>query len=184
MDKLEHVLVRRSRRTLDTAGVAEAPARPTIYGETVASIEAIIRDYLGPKLVGLELSDTAGLQNALHSVAGNLTAKGALDIALCEVQAQEEGKTLLEAWRGEKERVRVSYILGLDGVEGLLEEARRVFEQGVSVFKVKIGQDRAHDRQVVEALNVEFAGEGVVLYADANEGLASETAARDLTRLV
>ena len=141
LDKLEHVLVKVETDS-GHSGLAEAPARPTIYGETVASIKAIIRDYLGPKLVGLELSDTAGLQNALHSVAGNLTAKGALDIALCEVQAQEEGKTLLEAWRGEKERVRVSYILGLGGVEGLLEEVRHVFEQGVSVFKVKIGQDR------------------------------------------
>ena len=182
LDRLEHVLVRVETDTGHT-GIAEAPARPTIYGETTTSIEAIVRDYLAPKLVGLELANTSDIQKALHSVAGNLTAKGALDIALCEARAQAEGKTLFEAWRGSQERVRVSYILGLGEIENLLEEARQVFEQGVSVFKVKIGRDRAHDEKVIEALNAEFTGEDVMLYADANEGLEPETAAQDLSRL-
>ena len=182
LDRLEHVLVKVETDT-GHAGIAEAPARPTIYGETTASIETIIRDYLAPKLVGLKLTNTSDIQKALHSVAGNLAAKGALDIALCEARAQAEGKTLFEAWRGERERVRVSYILGLGELEDLLEEARQVFDQGVSVFKVKIGRDRAHDEKVIEALDVEFAGEDIILYADANEGLEPATAARDLARL-
>ena len=140
LDRLEHVLVR-VETDAGHVGITEAPARPTIYGETKASIEAIVRGYLAPKLVGLELTDTSDIQKALHSVAGNLTAKGALDIALCEARAQSEGKTLFEAWRGEQERVRVSYILGLGELEGLIKEAQHVFEQGVSVFKVKIGRD-------------------------------------------
>ena len=182
LDRLEHVLVKVETDT-GQIGVAEAPARPTIYGETTASIEAIVRDYLAPKLVGLELTNTSDVRKALHSVAGNLTAKGALDIALCEARAQSEGKTLFEVWRGSQERVRVSYILGLGEVEDLLTEARHVFEQGVSVFKVKIGRDRAHDKKVIEALSAAFTEEDVILYADANEGLEPETAAQDLARL-
>ena len=65
----------------------------------------------------------------------------------------------------------------------MLREARWVFEQGVSVFKVKIGRDNRLDEQVVRALQSEFAGSDAILYADANEGLSPDTAARDLERL-
>ena len=52
----EHVLVR--VRTDDgITGVAEAPPRPFTYGETQASIVAVIDRVLAPDLVGLRLTE-------------------------------------------------------------------------------------------------------------------------------
>ncbi len=182
--RLEHVLVNvhASGGANDVTGTAEAPVRPTIYGETVASVREIVA-WLESRLTGLSLDDEAGLWDALHSVANNHTARGALDIAVHDARAKASGQTLFEAWRGSSETVRVSFILGIADIDVMLEEARRVFEQGVSVFKVKVGRDKRSDERIIRALRDEFVGEEVILYADANEGLSPDTAARDLERL-
>ena len=182
LEALEHVLVRVVTDE-GAEGVAEAPARPTIYGETVQSIEAIIKYHLAPQLIGLDCMDEAGVEPTLKRVANNHAARGALDIALHEARAKSQGTSLWESYRGPRDEVRVSFILGIGEVKTMLAEARAIYEQGVRVFKIKVGRNTAHDKQVVEALNTEFAGTDVTLYADANEGLMPETAAQELERL-
>ena len=164
-------------------GTAEAPVRPTIYGETAASIQAVIYENLAPGLVGLKTADTAAQQAVLAHIPNNHCAKGALDTALCELRAKAAGQTLFEAERGEREHVEVSFILGIAELDTVLAEAEEVFAQGVRVFKVKVGRSAAHDAQVLGALQHAFVGAGVTLYADANESMNPETAARDLERL-
>ena len=55
----EHCLVR-VRLEDGTLGTAEAPPRPSIYGETIHSIRGII-EYLEPRLCELEIGDTMAL---------------------------------------------------------------------------------------------------------------------------
>ena len=181
LDVLEHVLV--TAITNDGhIGIAEAPVRPTIYGETVASVEAAI-GYLGNKLRSLDIHDTQTIETVLQGLPNNYCAKGALDIALCEARAKTQGRTLFELERGPNESIRVSFILGISDTATMLKEAREIFEAGVSVFKIKIGRDAKQDETIVKTLQHEFAGTDVILYADANEGLLPETATKDLERL-
>jgi L-Ala-D/L-Glu epimerase len=182
LEALEHVLVRVEINDSLT-GYAEAPARPTIYGETSQSIETIIAQYLAPKLIGVDINDEAKLWNVLHSVANNHTAKGALDIALCEARAKSHNSSLFEATKENQEKIRASFILGISDLKTMIKEARAIFDAGVSVFKIKIGRDAKHDEQIVKALQHEFSGTDVILYADANEGLSPDSAAKDLERL-
>jgi L-Ala-D/L-Glu epimerase len=178
---LEHVLV---RVTTDSGhfGVAEAQPRPSVYGETLQSIAAIVKYHLGPKLAGLDVDDRATIEAALGSVANNNTARAALDIAVLQARARSKGRRLFDTYRGPRERVRVSYILGIAETQPMIAEAKRVFEAGVSVFKLKIGRDLNHDEQVLRALDVEFRGGEVIVYGDANERLEPKNAARQLER--
>ena len=183
LTRLEHVLV----SVFDAAGnvgTAEAPVRPTIYGETVAGIEAVICTQLAPALEGLEVTDVGTQGGVLARLPNNPCAKGALDTALCELRAKATGRTLFDAERGNRKRLEVSFILGIDALETMLAEAAHIYEQGVRVFKVKVGRSAAHDADVLGALAHLFSGAGVTVYADANEGLRPETAARDLEHLV
>jgi L-Ala-D/L-Glu epimerase len=182
LERLEHVLVRVETDDGHT-GYAEAPARPTIYGETPQSIEAIIAQHLTPNLSGVDISDEAKLWSILHSVANNHTARGALDIALCEARAKAKGSSLLEATKGKQDKIRASFILGISDLETMVREARAIFDAGVSVFKIKIGRDAKHDEEIVKTLQSEFSGTDFILYADANEGLSAHNAAKDLERL-
>ena len=182
ISSLEHVLI---KVTADNGlwGIAEAPVRPTIYGETVLSIEAIIAEHLAPKLMGISLNDKNAIQEVIYSIKNNNCAKGALDIAIYEVRAETQGKSLFEQYLGSKKSIRVSYILGINDLEPMLEEAKEVHAQGVSVFKIKIGRDWAKDEQIIQALKEEFSGTDVILYADANETLTPENAFERLEHL-
>lgn len=181
-------------------GWAEAPPRPTIYGETIHTIPAVIGDELAPRITGLPvwtdedvlpgalwvMPELQALQNRLHEVKNNHTAKGAIDMALHSALAQHRGVPLLdhlldgEARQGE--RLRVSYILGIGDRESVVAEARRVVDQGVRVLKVKVGRTWEEDIARIRDLQSEL-GPGVDLYADANECLDAPAAAAQLEEL-
>ena len=77
----EHVLVR--VHTDDgVVGVADAPPRPFTYGETQASVIAVIEDIFAPALVGLTLWEREQMQARLGRTVGNPAAKSAVDMAV------------------------------------------------------------------------------------------------------
>ncbi len=177
LDAAEHCLI---RVTLENGlqGLSEAPPRPTIYGETIQSMIGMATHFK-PGLRTLEINDTAGLQNLLDSVPANNVFKGALDMALWDARTKLEGTTLLEALGGPKRQIETSFILGIADAATMLDEARRVVAAGVRVLKVKVGRNTRHDLETIAALREEFGGT-VKLYADSNETLIENTAARSL----
>ncbi len=173
LDMAEHVLLRVHLEN-KIFGQAEAPPRPTIYGETIASIVGIVK-FLEKQLLGLEIEDTASIANALASLNNNNTAKGGLDMACWDARAKAQGKNLFETLAGPQKKLPVSYILGIADQATMLEEAKRVFAAGVRVLKIKVGRNYQHDLEVIAALKTEFGNE-MQLYADSNETLLPETA--------
>ena len=169
----EHCLVR-VRLEDATLGTAEAPPRPSIYGETISSIRGIA-NYLEPRLCEVDIEDEAGIRDALDSVPNNNCAKGALDMALWDARVRARGSSLMAALGGSERRIEASYILGIGTLDTMLLEARRVIAAGVRVLKVKVGRDTKHDLEVIKALRDEF-GSAVKLYADSNETLATQSA--------
>ena len=160
-------------------GIAEAPPRPTIYGETVHSITSIIANELTPRLYNAPVAQAF---NRLHEVKNNQTAKGALDMALHDALAQHYGESLPVYLGATADRIRVSYILGIGERTTVLAEAERVFEQGVRVLKVKVGRNWQADLALIDELQQRF-GDDMLLYADANETLTPPEAATVLSHL-
>lgn len=183
MQEVRHVLVR-VRLSDGSEGWGEAPPRPTIYGETVESIGAIIRQELAPRLLGeaLDESSLPFLHARLHQVKNNQTAQGALDMALHHALANSSRRSLYAQLGAVRSRVPVSYILGLGELDDSLAEAERVVAQGVRVLKVKVGRAWSEDLQRLRLLR-EQLGEGVALYADANECLRPQNARRRLAQM-
>jgi L-Ala-D/L-Glu epimerase len=178
LETAAHCLI---RVTLDNGvqGIAEAPPRPTIYGETVQSMTGIVA-HLEPRLTQLDIGDVAGISNLLSSVPANNVAKGALDMALWDARARTKGQSLLEMLEGDvTRRIEASFILGIAPRDAMLEEARQVIEAGVRVLKIKVGRDTHHDLEIIAVLRAEF-GDAVKLYADSNETLEVHTAAQSL----
>ncbi len=182
MDAVEHVLVRLITDT-GHVGLAEAPPRPTIYGETPESVQVIIQKHLAPRLIGREVAEIEAANRQMAAIANNHTAKGAIDICLHEALAATQGQSLLDALNPPNRRIKVSYILGIADLATMLAEARSVYDRGVRVLKVKVGRNLAADRATIEALQAEFSGSDVALYADANEGLKPDQAAEQLRQL-
>jgi L-Ala-D/L-Glu epimerase len=177
MSVAEHALV---KVTLENGltGISEAPPRPTIYGETIASMIGML-EYLKPRFQ-FEIDDADAIKSILSSVPNNNVLKGALDMALWDARVKSSGSDLFVALSGANSSIGVSYILGISDASTMLEEARRVVEAGVRVLKVKVGRNYAKDLQVIQELQTQFSGLGVQLYADSNETLEPETAPKIL----
>ncbi|MCB9139207.1 MAG: enolase [Caldilineaceae bacterium] len=178
LNEARHVLVE-VELSDGATGMAEAPPRPTIYGETAETICAIIRTELAPRLLGA--SPAAG-RPRLAEIANNHVARGALDIALHNAVAQSRGITPAEHMGATRDRIKASYILGLGQEDAVLAEAQRVYQQGVRVFKVKVGRDWEDDLRRIRRLQAELPSD-LALYADANQCLAPGDAARRLAIL-
>lgn len=189
--ELRHVLVRVCLSD-GAEGLAEAPPRPTIYGETPSTICAIVEEELAPRIVGMpvevDASDgpvSSSLRRVLermHQIKNNHAAKGALDIAIHAALAQHRGLSLAQHLGARHERIRVSYILGIGDRDSVLKEAERITAEGVRVLKVKVGRDWSSDMQRIRELQEVLAPE-VELYADANETMLPESAAAQLEQL-
>ncbi len=182
LEELEHVLVRVDAED-GAFGIAEAPVRPTIYGETTESVEALIRRLVSPALIGSDLRDDDALRRATTVVPYNYAARGAVDVAVRAAREHARRSTLLDAYRGPRESVRVSYILGIDEPARMIAEAERVAQAGVAVFKVKVGRNPDADVSVLRELSAALEGTEAVLYADANEAYAPAEAPWRLERL-
>jgi len=178
LSDLHHVLVEVTLAD-GSSGMAEAPPRPTIYGETVHSIVGIIDHELAPRIVG-EPPDL--VFQRLHQVKYNYTAKGAIDMALHDAIAQHRGISLARLLGASQERVPVSYILGIGDLETVTAEAERVYSQGVRVLKVKVGRDWRADIERIKTLQANIPDD-MRFYADANECFLADQAVARLSEL-
>lgn len=150
-------------------GQAEAQPRPYTYGETQGSIVAAVREWLAPRLRGLDASDTGRAYEVCAGLSANNCARAAIDVALWDLRGQLAGESCWSVLGGSGDPVTVAYMLSLDEPAAMAAHAVEMHERhGIATFKVKVGRDPQVDveatRRVREALP------GAHLYVDANRG--------------
>ncbi|GAA1598436.1 mandelate racemase/muconate lactonizing enzyme family protein [Kribbella karoonensis] len=174
----QHVLVR--VHTDDgIVGIAEAPPRPFTYGETQASVVAVVNQLFGPAIVGTSLLERERIMARLNRTVGNPVAKSAVDMAVWDALGRTLDLPVTDLLGGYSDRMRVSHMLGFDEPAAMVAEAERIRDRyGVRTFKVKVGRTPYQlDTAVVRALR-EGLGDDVELYVDGNRGWSASIAAR------
>jgi len=181
LDAAEHVLVK-IHTDEGIVGLAEATPRPTIYGESQASILFAINNWFGPMIIGLDPNHTEKIWAKFDTIHWNPTAKGALDLALGDAAAKARGIPLWEILGGSSDRLSVSWMLGMRPIPEMIQEAVDMRVRGFKAFKVKVGIDPEKDFQVIKSLR-ENLGPGILLYADANMAYDVSTAIRTIKKM-
>lgn len=182
VERAHHVLVR-VRTDEGITGEAEAAPRPMTYGDSQATVVAVIRDLLGPRLIGTDPLAVARVHEALRLVRGNHTATAAIDLAVHDLIGKVLGQPCHVLLGGFAGGVAVSYMLSFGDPEAVADVAGEVSgEYGIGAFKVKVGQGLDRDVAVCAAVR-DRLGEAALLYADANQAYDSEDAARLLPAL-
>ncbi|WP_240670270.1 mandelate racemase/muconate lactonizing enzyme family protein [Actinoplanes solisilvae] len=181
--RADHVLVRVITDE-GLVGTADAPPRPFTYGETQASIKAVIDTVFTPQIVGHDPIDRESVAVKLHRTVGNHTAKAAIDMALWDILGQRAGLPVSDLLGGWTDRLRVAHMLGFADPDAMVAEAERmVLAHGITTFKVKVGRHPIGlDIDVCRALRQRF-GDMITLYVDGNRGWTAAESARALDEM-
>ena len=152
-----------------TEGRACVAPAPPVTGETAASIEAALLGPLASAVAGGDLAATEVLwQAAGKAIAGNTTAKCALDLAIHDAIATRRGCTLPVLLGAAATGVRTDVTVSLDEPAAMAEAARRRAGEGFTVLKLKVGTDPADDVRRVRAVAEAVEGRAR-LRLDANQ---------------
>jgi L-Ala-D/L-Glu epimerase len=164
----EHVLVRVTDED-GCVGVAEAIPRPTIHGETTASVLAAC-DLVRPVVVGRQAWERPVIVQQLDAaLVANHTAKGAIDCALADLWYRRLGVSCHRSFGGYADSLPISQTLGFGAPAEVAAEARALRdEHGIAAFRIKVGRDVAADADTVRRIRREQPD--ALLYADANHG--------------
>lgn len=181
-DAAEHVLV---VITTDEGvkGYAEAPPRPTIYGESVASITSAIARWFAPAVVGMDPFEIGRIWDKFEKIPVNNTAKGAIDIALHDIIGKTLGLPcykLLGYWTN---RIRMCWCVNLNPIDEMVREAQEMISaHGFRTLKLKVGVEPDKDLEMVRTMRKEL-GDDISMYVDANQGYDPFTAVRVLSAM-
>lgn len=167
MADTSHVLVE-----IDTdegiTGVAEAPSRPFIYGESLRSITAAIEDWFAPALIGTDPFDVGSLWRRLDKIEHNFTAKGAIDIALHDLIGKALNVSCRRLLGGTADEARVTYVCGYSAPADMAADVVRMNEtHGIDSFKIKVGVARERDAETLRLIREALPD--VTIYVDGNE---------------
>jgi L-alanine-DL-glutamate epimerase-like enolase superfamily enzyme len=179
LDAAEHVLVR-IRTDEGLTGIAEAPPRPTIYGESLRSIVAAVEDWFGPAVIGLDPYDTEKMLDRFERWVGNPTARAAVDMALTDIKAQDAGVPIYKLLGGWTDQVPVCVRVPTGNADAVVRSCLSFRDRyGIVTFKIKVGMNPREDVATLRAVR-EALGPSVRLCPDANQGYDPQTAVRVL----
>jgi len=173
--EVDHVDDRVLLLDTDTGHVGHGSAAATamITGETHASIEAAWRQHLLP---ALRDGDVAALPAVLdrmqRAMAGNCSAKAAVDIALHDLAAQAAGLPLHRFLGSRLEgtaTLATDLTISANDAATMLADARAALDAGYRALKIKVGKHPESDVETIASLHADVAGRAR-LRLDANQG--------------
>jgi muconate cycloisomerase len=175
------VLFLRIRAANGAEGWGEAAANPIMSGETLQGMQAVIDNYMKPRLLGRSALDRkALLQEIRAGLHGNSGALTAIDLALLDLAGRILRVSAVDLLGGAVRRqVRPLWLIGGSGIpEKDVEDAIELQEQEFSAFKLKVGVASVETEIRSIAMLRKTLGDDVLLAADANMGWDVATAIR------
>jgi L-alanine-DL-glutamate epimerase-like enolase superfamily enzyme len=160
-------------------GWGEGRPSPSWNYETADSILGVIRDHLGPAVLGLPVTDRCGLHERMRKViglgpsTGMPVAKAAVDIAVHDLAARAANQTLRAYLGGADDRceVQLSYTVTAHTVAAAREQVRAARDSGFRHMNFKVAVEATTDIEVAAAIR-DAAGPDSFVWADANQGLS------------
>jgi O-succinylbenzoate synthase len=167
------ILIEARSGDITAYGECVADKDPGYSYETVGTAWHVLRDYLIPAILDVELDGPAGLQTRLSHVRGHHMAKAGLEMAVWDLQGKQDSRSLRQMLGGSRERVDVGVSVGLQASPAeLVKTVDGYLKQGYRRIKIKIKPGR----DVPDAQAVRQAFPNIRLQVDANSAYTLETA--------
>lgn len=165
-------------------GVGEVSPMPGYSAETPGSIVEAVRDWLGPRITGMDAFDATGIDfTVARTLPENWYAKAALDLALWDLRAQRLRVPAASLFGGRvRDRVPIGAVIKLDAPEAMATDARLWLERGARFFQCKLSEDA--ESSVARLCAIRGAiGDEVTIAVDGNASF-SRSEARKTARAI
>ena len=157
-------------------GHGEAPATAVITGDTHGSIVAAIRHYIGPRLIGEDITDLNRITGLIQSsMERNPSAKAAVEIAVYDLFGQYYGAPLYKLLGGGVPVITTDITISVDYIDKMVADSIKAVERGFESLKIKVGKDIGLDIERVKAIHAAVEGRAL-LRLDANQGWTAKQA--------
>jgi O-succinylbenzoate synthase len=161
----EVLIVRAESEGIVGYGEVPASAAPRYSYETVTTARHVIRDFLAAKLKGMEIAGPGPISELFSFVRGHNMAKAGIEMAILDLFARAQGKSVAQVLGGTREEIETGISLGIeDSVGDLLKRVEEGVAKGYRRIKLKIKP--RWDVDVVAEVRKKFPS--VPLMADAN----------------
>jgi muconate cycloisomerase len=163
------------------AGWGEAPALKDwggefgrYFGESPATVRAVISQYLGPAVTGCIPGEITELHARMdRALKGHPYAKAAIEIAAYDLAGIQLGVPSYRLLGGAlRRRIPVTHSIGLIGFAEAEREAAQAADEGIRMFKIKVGVEPDRDVDMVLRIR-DTVGAKAALCIDANQGYAT-----------
>jgi O-succinylbenzoate synthase len=170
----EFLLVSASADGVTGHGECVADSDPFYLPETSDTALHVLRDFVAPIALGLDLAHPRQLWPALARIRGHEMAKAALEMAVWELAARREGKPLHAVLGGRGGTIAAGVSIGLQPDDAALVE-RVAVEAAAGYRRIKVKIKPGRDRASIAAVRARFPD--LPLMADANSAYTLEDAA-------
>ena len=164
-DSITHILIRVEADGVEGWGECAAPVDPYYCPETVETCWHILRDFLGPAVVGREGDAVADFTARFATVKGNRFAKSGVEMALWDALGKQRGESMAKMLGATRREVESGVSLGIEADLGrLFALIDQYVEEGYRRVKLKIAP--GHDVEIVRAVRERYPD--LPLQVDAN----------------
>jgi o-succinylbenzoate synthase len=170
----ECILISMSAEGFTGWGECVATRDPGYNYETAGTAWHILKDFIGPLILGNDIDDADDFQARVAGIRGHHLAKAGVEMALWDLLGKRDGRSLKDMFGGRHDRVDVGVSIGIqDSASALLRTVESYLSQGYRRVKIKIKPGR----EVEETSAVRHAYPDLRLQVDANSAYTLETAA-------
>ncbi len=162
---LDHILVRVEADGISGWGECASPSEPYYCAETVETCWHLLKDILGPLVLGKDWETIDDFVALYSLVKGNRFARSGLEIACWDLIGRQKGQSIARLLGGSRSEILSGVSLGIeDDIAILFDQIARYVEEGYRRFKLKIAPGR--DVEIVRQIRDRYPD--LPLQVDAN----------------
>jgi muconate cycloisomerase len=165
-------------------GIGEATGGPAWSGETQAITCVVLRDLLGPAVLGMDPAHFERILERMHgAVRHHPFAKAAIEMACFDLVGKSVGLPVYQLLGGKyRDEIPIRFVVTATEPDRAARIASEWIGKGFDTLKVKVGFDVDADVRRVRAVR-EAIGPGVRLTIDANTGWDVPSAIRAIRQM-
>jgi len=107
-------------------GYGSAASTPVITGDTHQGMISVIKQFIAPKLLGLEIENINQLTHIIQTtVVGNSSAKAALEIAVYDLWGKLYKAPLYKLLGGGQSELKTDITISVDNIDKMLSDCQQ-----------------------------------------------------------